>query len=81
MGLVLFHLDSVWMDGKLSSNRRIAKEKLYPGSEVTFVVRSFKGDEYDKVSEEKVLHQAVAVWYGSKPENMMRTALGEENTR
>ena len=47
MGLVLFHLDSVWIEGKLSSNGRLAKEKLYPGSEVTFVVRSFKGDEYE----------------------------------
>jgi len=81
MGLVLFHLDSVWIEGKLSSNGRLAKEKLYPGSEVTFVVRSFKGDEYEKVSEEKVLHQAVAVWYGSKPSNLMKFALGEENTR
>jgi len=81
MGLVLFHLDSVWIDGNLCNNRGNAKRKLYPGSEVTFVVRSFKGDEYAKVSEEKVLHQAVAVWYGSKPKNLMRSALGEENTR
>ena len=46
MGLVLFHLDSVWIDGKPSVNRRISKEKLYPGSEVTFLVRSFQGKRF-----------------------------------
>ena len=81
LGLVLFHLDSVWIDGRPSQNRRIAKEKLYPGSEVNFLVRSFRGDEYNKVSEDKVIHQAVAVWFGDKPENVMKTALNEENSR
>jgi len=81
MGLVLFHLDSVWIDGKPSVNRRISKEKLYPGSEVTFLVRSFQGDEYSRLSEDKVIHQAVAVWYGLKPENVLKIALGDEHTR
>jgi len=81
MGLVLFHLDSVWIDGKPCVNRRISKEKLYPGSEVSFLVRSFQGEEYSSLSEDKVIHQAVAVWYGSKPDNVLKTALGEEHTR
>ena len=81
IGLVLFHLDSVWLDGKPSTNARIAKEKLYPGSEVSFLMRSFHGEEYSRISEDSVVHQAVAVWYGSKPDGLMKTALGEENTR
>ena len=81
VGLVLFHLDNVWLDGKPSTNGRIAKEKLYPGSEVSFLMRSFQGEEYSCLSEDSVVHQAVAVWYGSKPDGLMKVALGEENTR
>ena len=81
VGLVLFHLDSVWLDGKPSTNGRIAKEKLYPGSDVSFLMRSFHGEEYSRISEDSVVHQAVAVWYGNKPEGLIKTALGEENTR
>ena len=81
VGLVLFHLDSVWLDGKPSTNGRIAKEKLYPGSKVSFLMRSFHGEEYSRISEDSVIHQAVAVWYGNKPDGLMKTALGEENTR
>lgn len=81
IGLVLFHLDSVWLDGKPSTNGRIAKEKLYPGSDVSFLMRSFHGEEYSRISEDSVVHQAVAVWYGNKPEGLIKTALGEENTR
>lgn len=81
IGLVLFHLDSVWLDGKPSTKGRIAKEKLYPGSEVSFLMRSFHGEEYSRISEDSVVHQAVAVWYGSKPDGLMKTALGKENTR
>ena len=43
MGLVLFHLDSVWIEGRKSTNRRRAKEILKVGTEVTFLVRSFQG--------------------------------------
>ena len=43
MGLVLFHLDSVWIEGRKSTNRRRAKEILNVGTEVTFLVRSFQG--------------------------------------
>ena len=52
VGLVLFHLDSVWLDGKPSTNGRIAKEKQYPGSEVSLLMRSFHGDESSRISEE-----------------------------
>ena len=44
-------------------------------------MRSFHGEEYSRISEDSVVHQAVAVWYGSKPDGLMKTALGEENTR
>jgi len=81
LGLVLFHLDSVWLNGVLSKDRSRAKERLELGREVTFHVRSFQGDEYKDLSEEKTINQAVAVWVGKKPEGVLRVALGEENTR
>ena len=81
VGIVLFHLDSVWINGRLSLNRRIAKEKLYVGSEIEFIMRSFHGEEYFKVSEDSVVHQAVAVWTGDRPESVLKVALGEENTK
>ena len=81
VGIVLFHLDSVWINGRLSLNRRIAKEKLYVGTDVEFIMRSFHGEEYFKVSEDSVVHQAVAVWTGDKPESVLKVALGEENTK
>ena len=40
LGLVLFHLDSVWMDGGPIKDKRRVKEKLAPGTEVTFLVRT-----------------------------------------
>ena len=81
VGIVLFHLDSVWINGRLSLNRRIAKEKLYVGTDVEFIMRSFHGEEYFKVSEDSVVHQAVAVWTGDRPESVLKVALGEENTK
>jgi len=81
LGLVLFHLDSVWLNGVPSKDRGRAKERLELGREVTFLVRSFQGDEYKDLSEEKIINQAVAVWAGKKPEGVLRVALGEENTR
>jgi len=81
LGLVLFHLDSVWLNGVQSKDRSRAKERLELGREVTFHVRSFQGDEYKDLSEEKTINQAVAVWVGRKPEGVLRVALGEENTR
>ena len=53
LGLVLFNLDSVWMDGKQSQDRRRAKDRLEPGREVTLLVRSFHGEEYKDLSEDK----------------------------
>jgi len=81
LGLVLFHLDSVWLNGVPSKDRSRAKERMELGREVTFLVRSFQGDEYKDLSEEKIINQAVAVWAGKKPEGVLRVALGEENTR
>merc|ERR1719470_231881 len=81
LGLVLFHLDTVWMDGFPSKDKRRAKDRLAPGTEVTFLVRSFHGEEYKDLSEEKIVHQAVAVWFGIRPDGILKVAMGEENTR
>jgi len=81
LGLVLFHLESVWMDGVPSKDKTRAKDRLEPGREVSFLVRSFRGDEYKDLSEDNTINQAVAVWLGRKPDGLLRVAVGEENTR
>ena len=40
-----------------------------------------EGEDYKAVSEDGVLHQAVAVWEDRKPLELLRQALDEENTR
>ena len=79
--VVLFHLDSVWIDGHLSNDRRKAKSEISAGTDVDFLVRSFHGEDYKSISDEKVLHQAVAVWIGRRPSQMIKVATGEESTR
>jgi len=81
LGVVLFHLDSVWIDGHLINDRRKVKSEISAGTDVDFLVRSFHGEDYKSISDEKVLHQAVAVWIGRRPSQMLKVATGEESTR
>jgi len=83
LGLVLFHVESFWIDGRPSTHGGRAKDRFPPGSEVNFLVRSFQGGDYKIVSEDEVLHQAVGVWDASEnmPSSLMKVSLGEENTR
>ena len=81
LGLVLFHVDTLWMDGSPNKDGKRAKERFAQGTEVTFLVRSFHGEEYKDISEDRVVHQAVAVWLGVRPDNVLKVAMGEENTR
>ena len=45
------------------------------------MVRSFHGEEFKDLGEENVVHQAVAVWFGIKPDGILKVAMGEENMR
>jgi len=76
-GLILFHLDSVWIAGvKLDAGR--TRTKLPPGTEVKFFDKTYKGPEYKELSEDAVIHQAVAVWTGSRPEHLLKKIQDEE---
>lgn len=81
LGLVLFHLSTVWLGGTLCTDPQRAKTSLCLGSEVSYVVRSFQGEDYGCISADRVLHQAVSLWTGLKPESVLRVSLGEEVTR
>jgi len=71
-GLVLFHLDNVWLDGKQLPPSK-TKEGLEVGMEVHFYDQSFEGDEYKELSHDGVIHQAVAVWTGDdRPEHLLK---------
>jgi len=80
-GLVLFHLENAWVGNTLLDTAR-TKSKLPPGTEVTFYDRTFKGEEYKDLSEDKVIHQAVAVWLGdTRPDNVLKKIADEEYKR
>merc|ERR1719273_1460583 len=71
-GLVLFHLDNVWLGGKQLPPSK-TKEGLEVGMEVHFYDQSFEGDEYKELSHDGVIHQAVAVWTGDdRPEHLLK---------
>jgi len=70
-GLVLFHLDNVWIDGKQVPSGK-ARESLEIGAEVKFYDQSFEGDEYKELSHDSVIHQAVAVWTGDRPDHLLK---------
>jgi len=77
-GLVLFHLASVWL-GPTQSDLQTTRKQLTPGTQVTFYDRTFRGEEYKDLSEDKVIHQAVAVWTGeSRPDNVLKKIADEE---
>lgn len=70
-GLVLFHLENVWVNGeKLSPSR--TRDLLKIGTSVTFYDQSFKGEEYSALSSDGVLHQAVVAWTGDRPSHLMK---------
>eukprot|EP00088_Acartia_fossae_P032216 TRINITY_DN3300_c0_g1_i1.p1 TRINITY_DN3300_c0_g1~~TRINITY_DN3300_c0_g1_i1.p1 ORF type:complete len:477 (+),score=163.52 TRINITY_DN3300_c0_g1_i1:61-1491(+) len=77
-GLVLFHLSSVWLQ-ETQLDLQTTRKRLSPGMEVTFYDRSFKGEEYKDLSDDKVIHQAVAVWTGeTRPDTVLRKITDEE---
>jgi len=76
-GLVLFHLSSVWVDGS-QKDLPNTRKSMPPGTEVTFYDRTFKGDEYKDLSEDKVIHQAVAVWTGEKRPDAVPKKIADE---
>jgi len=77
-GLVLFHLSSVWIDGT-QMDLQTTRKNLLEGTDVTFYDRSFKGEEYKDLSDDKIIHQAVAVWTGEeRPDTVLRRITDDE---
>lgn len=76
-GLVLFHLDSVWISGQKSDSAK-TRTKLVPGTEIKFFDKTYKGAEYKELSEDSLIHQAVAVWTGERPEHLLKKIQEEE---
>merc|ERR1719480_283917 len=76
-GLILFHLDSVWIEGaKYDAGK--TRTKMVPGTEIKFYDKTYQGAEYKELSEDQVIHQAVAVWTGERPEHLLKKIQEEE---
>ena len=76
-GLVLFHLDMGWIDGKpanpgKNSLRSAVQGEMQPGTNVTFLDSVHEGPEYKVVSGEKFMRQAAALWTGNRPKLLLR---------
>ena len=54
------------------------RTKLVPGTEVKFFDKTYKGAEYKELSEDSLIHQAVAVWTGERPEHLLKKIQEEE---
>ena len=76
-GLILFHLDSVWIEGEKYDAGK-TRTKLPPGTEVKFYDKTYQGAEYKELSEDQVIHQAVAVWTGERPDHLLKKIQDEE---
>jgi len=70
-GLVLFHVDTVWLEGKQHPPGK-TRELLEPGAEVKFMHQTFEDDEYKELSHDGVIHQAVAVWTEDRPDHLLK---------
>ena len=75
--VVLAHLDCFWVEGGKCKNRR-TRERLPEGSLVSFMLKTFSGEAYKDISEDKVLHQAVTVWTEPRPNHLLKMVGGEE---
>jgi len=76
-GLILFHLDSVWIEGEKYDASK-TRTKMPPGTEVKFYDKTYQGAEYKELSEDQVIHQAVAVWTGERPDHLLKKIQDEE---
>merc|ERR1712098_94777 len=54
------------------------RTKIPPGTEVKFFDKTYQGAEYKELSEDSVIHQAVAVWTGERPEHLLKKVQEEE---
>ena len=70
-GLVLFHLSQVWLDGK-QLGPTTTRERIRPGTRLSFYDQTLQGEEYKELSTEKILHQALVVWAGERPDHLMK---------
>lgn len=77
-GLVVFHLDTAWVDGR-PADRSAVHGEMQPGTNVTFLDCVHEGPEYKVVSEERFLRQAAALWTGPRPQMLLRAVNKEEH--
>ena len=76
-GPILFHLESVWVNGEKFDAAKTTT-KLAPSTEVMFFDKTYQGAKYKELSEDSVIHQAVAVWTGECPEHLLKKVQEEE---
>ena len=67
----------MWIDGEKFEAGK-TRTKLVPGTEVKFFDKTYKGAEYKELSEDSLIHQAVAVWTGERPEHLLKKIQEEE---
>jgi len=70
-GPVLFSTNHVWADG-VKVDVEEAHEYVKTGSNVNFIEHIVENPDFDIISPECILRQAIGVWIGSKPSKFWR---------
>jgi hypothetical protein len=79
-GLVLFHLEMAWVDGRQASIESAVHGELQPGTNVSFYECYVEGSEFEVVSKEGFFRQAAAVWSGARPDKVLRVVKTAQHT-
>ena len=77
-GLVLFSTNHVWIDGERIDGEE-AHEHIRTGSNVNFIEFIDESPDYDLISPDCILRQAIGIWMGSKPSKFWRLASNKEH--
>jgi len=70
-GLVLFHLDNVWINGEKKDPVE-ARSSLRIGTPINYYEKAFEGDQYKALCKDAVICQAVVLWKGLRPKHLMK---------
>ena len=62
----------VWINGDQLSPSD-TRDSLQLGLPVSFYDQTLQGEQYQRLSQEKVFHQALVVWTGERPSHLMKT--------
>lgn len=71
-GLIFFNLKHFYVNGERLKDVRAGINKYTPGTDVTFIEKAYKSEDFKVVSRDKFIRQATALWIGTKPATLLK---------